>query len=77
MAGLHILKAGGNAVDAGVAAGIAINVMLFDRTSFAGVAPIILYHAMTNSVVTLDGLGGLAALSQYGVFPQESWGQDA
>ncbi len=57
MAGLHILKAGGNAIDAGVAAGIAINVVLFDRTSFAGVAPIILYHAETKSLVTLDGLG--------------------
>ncbi len=57
MAGLQILRNGGNAVDAGVAAGIAINVMLFDRTSFAGVAPIILYRAKDKSLVTLDGLG--------------------
>ena len=44
-AGLRILEEGGNAVDAGVAAGIAINVVQPDRTSFAGVAPIILYLA--------------------------------
>ncbi|MGI6642920.1 MAG: gamma-glutamyltransferase family protein [Bacillota bacterium] len=75
MAGLHILKAGGNAVDAGVAAGIAINVMLFDRTSFAGVAPIILYHAMTNSVVTLDGLGVWPRLASMEYFHKNHGGK--
>ena len=66
-AGDHILAVGGNAIDAGVAAGIALNVLLFDRTSFGGVAPIILYHAATDEVVTLDGLGvwpGLTSLAQ-------------
>ncbi len=56
-AGSEIMRAGGNAIDAGVAAGIAINVLLFDRTNFAGVAPIIIYHAASGSCVTLDGLG--------------------
>ncbi len=56
-AGFHILRAGGNAVDAGVAAGVAINVLLYDRTNFAGVAPIIVYHARTDTRVYLDGLG--------------------
>ncbi len=56
-AGLDLLQSGGNAVDAGVAAGIALNVLLFDRTSFGGVAPIILYHAPTRELVTIDGLG--------------------
>ncbi|MDP2872791.1 MAG: gamma-glutamyltransferase [Bacillota bacterium] len=55
--GEHILSAGGNAIDAGVAAGLAINVLLFDRTSFGGVAPIILYHARSGKLLTLDGLG--------------------
>ena len=55
--GEHMLSSGGNAVDAGVAAGIAINVLLFDRTNFAGVAPIILYRAEGPELVTLDGLG--------------------
>lgn len=62
-AGEHILSAGGNAIDAGVAAGIALNVLLYDRTSFGGVAPIILYHAATRQVVTLDGLGAWPALA--------------
>ncbi|MFO8060616.1 MAG: gamma-glutamyltransferase family protein [Bacillota bacterium] len=56
-AGFRVMQAGGSAVDAGVAAGISLNVVLFNMTSFGGVAPIILYHAETDSLVTLDGLG--------------------
>jgi gamma-glutamyltranspeptidase/glutathione hydrolase len=56
-AGFAILEAGGNAVDAGVAAGIALGVLQTDRVNFAGVAPIILYLAAERRVVTLDGLG--------------------
>ena len=56
-AGYRILEQGGNAVDAGVASGIAINVTLPHMTSFGGVAPIIIYLAETNEVVTVSGLG--------------------
>ena len=56
-AGYRILEEGGNAIDAGVASGIAINVMLPQMTSFTGVAPIILYLAGKKEVVTLSGLG--------------------
>ena len=56
-AGYRVLEQGGNAVDAGVASGIAINVTLPHMTSFGGVAPIILYLAATNEVVTISGLG--------------------
>ncbi|HEX6988914.1 MAG TPA: gamma-glutamyltransferase family protein [Bacillota bacterium] len=62
-AGLHILRAGGNAVDAGVAAGVCLNVALFHLTSFGGVAPIILYHRASDTLVTLDGLGVWPALA--------------
>ena len=75
--GEDILSRGGNAIDAGVAAGLAINVLLFDRTSFGGVAPIIIYHAASRQVVTLDGLGVWPALAdreylarEYGVVPE-------
>ena len=44
-AGYRILEQGGNAIDAGVAAGIVINVTLPQYTSFGGVAPIIIHHA--------------------------------
>ena len=56
-AGYRILEEGGNAVDAGVAAGIAINVVLPENTNFAGVAPIMIYLAESSSVITISGLG--------------------
>lgn len=56
-AGMEILEAGGNAVDAGVAAGIALGVLHCDLVNFAGVAPIILRMATTGKVITIDGLG--------------------
>jgi len=56
-AGIDILRKGGNAIDAGVAAGICINIVQHDLTSFAGVAPIIIYLADNNKVVSFDGLG--------------------
>ena len=56
-AGFRILEQGGNAIDAGVATGIAINVVVADNTSFGGVAPIVIYDAGADRVFTLSGLG--------------------
>ena len=56
-AGFAILEAGGNAIDAGVAAGIALGVVHSDLVNVAGVAPIILYSAKTGRVETISGLG--------------------
>lgn len=56
-AGMEILQNGGNAVDAGVAAGIALGVLHSDLVNFAGVAPIMIRMADTGEVVTIDGLG--------------------
>jgi gamma-glutamyltranspeptidase / glutathione hydrolase len=56
-AGFTILEAGGNAVDAGVAAGIALGVLQTDRVNFAGVAPIMIYLAERGELVNIDGLG--------------------
>ena len=44
-AGDAILKAGGNVIDAGVAAGIALGVVHSDQVQFSGVAPIVIYLA--------------------------------
>jgi gamma-glutamyltranspeptidase/glutathione hydrolase len=52
-----VLEAGGNAVDAGVAAGIALGVLQSDLVNVAGVAPIMLHMAGQREVVTIDGLG--------------------
>ena len=56
-AGFTILEAGGNAIDAGVAAGLALGVVHSDLVNIAGVAPIIIYLAETNEVQTISGLG--------------------
>ena len=56
-AAFAILEAGGNAVDAGVAGGIALGVLQSDLVNVAGVAPIMIYVAKTQQVVTISGLG--------------------
>ena len=56
-AGFAILEAGGNAIDAGCAAGIALGVLQSDLVDVAGVAPIMIYLAEQREVVTIAGLG--------------------
>jgi len=56
-AGLQMLEAGGNAIDAGVAAGIALGVVHSDQVQFSGVAPMLIYLAERDEVVSIAGLG--------------------
>ena len=58
LAGFQILEAGGNAIDAGVCAGLAISVLESAYVSFGGVAPMTLRFAGTGRVLTVSGLGG-------------------
>src|SRR3954470_15638868 len=52
-----ILEAGGNAIDAGVAAGISLGVVHSDQVQFSGVAPMLIYLAERDEVVSIAGLG--------------------
>ena len=56
-AAYRILARGGNAFDAGVAAGLCLNVVLPQWTSLGGVAPIVTYRAADRSLSTISGLG--------------------
>ncbi len=56
-AGSRMFERGGNAIDAGVAAGIALNVLERHLTDFGGVAPIILFRPGMDRPETIDGLG--------------------
>ena len=56
-AGAAMLEAGGNAVDAGVAAGIALGVVHSDQVQFSGVAPMLVYSAERDEVFSIAGLG--------------------
>ena len=57
-AAFQILEAGGNAVDAGVAGGIALGVVHSQYVNVAGVAPIVVYLANERRVEVICGLGG-------------------
>lgn len=56
-AGFAILEAGGNAIDAGVAAGITEGVVQSEQVNIAGVAPILIYLAESGQVVSIAGVG--------------------
>lgn len=56
-AGLDILKAGGNAIDAGVATVFAQAVVEFDRFGIGGEVPILIYSAEQGRVVAINGQG--------------------
>src|SRR5215510_14067978 len=56
-AGFKILESGGNAIAAGVARRIALGVVQPEFVNVAGVAPIIIYSAAEDRVITIPGLG--------------------
>ncbi len=56
-AAARILEAGGNAIDAGVAAGFMLGVVHPDMVSFAGVAPILVHVGATGETFEVSGVG--------------------
>ena len=73
-AGHAVLEAGGNAVDAAVAAGIALGVVHSDQVQFPGVAPMIIYLADRDEVVSISGLGWWPRATRPEVFTEEHGG---
>jgi gamma-glutamyltranspeptidase/glutathione hydrolase len=57
LAAMRVLDRGGNAIDAGVTASMALAVLQCDMVSFAGVAPTLIYLKEEGRVVSLAGLG--------------------
>ncbi|MEO7728924.1 MAG: gamma-glutamyltransferase, partial [Burkholderiales bacterium] len=74
-AGFTILEAGGNAIDAGVAAGMAVGVLQTDRVNFAGVAPMMIYLAKSREIVNIDGLGTWPRAANIEVFNKQYGGK--
>ncbi|SCE96451.1 gamma-glutamyltransferase 2. Threonine peptidase. MEROPS family T03 [Micromonospora haikouensis] len=72
-AALAILDAGGNAVDAGCCAGMALAVLHADEVNFAGVAPIMIRMA-DGTTVSIDGLGVWPAGIPADLFQREHGG---
>jgi gamma-glutamyltranspeptidase/glutathione hydrolase len=73
-AGFAILEAGGNAVDAGCAAGIAIGVVQPDIVNVAGVAPIVIRMA-DGTLETIAGLGHWPRSLPSDIFMREHGGK--
>lgn len=71
----RIFARGGNAIDAGVAAGICINVLLPDFTSFGGVAPTIVYHRESDELRSFSGLGCWGEDANIEIFQREEDGK--
>jgi gamma-glutamyltranspeptidase / glutathione hydrolase len=74
-AGFEILNAGGNAIDAGVAAGFALGVVQSDIVNVAGVAPTMIWLAETQAIVNIDGLGTWPAAVPEDYFLKHHGGQ--
>ena len=74
-AALQILESGGNAIDAGVAGGIALGVVQSQYVNVAGVAPIMIYLAAENRVETISGLGTWPRAITPDLFEREHGGQ--
>lgn len=74
-AGFLVLEAGGNAIDAGVATGLALGVTCCDLVNVAGVAPIMVRLAATGEVVTIDGLGVWPAKASAAYFREKHGGR--
>ena len=67
-AGYDVLRAGGNAFDAGVTAGMALKALKMDYAGWTGVAPLILYSAAEDRVITRVGAGTSPALATLDYF---------
>src|SRR4051812_9153414 len=73
--GMHILETGGNAIDAGVAAGFALNLTKPQSTGIGGEAPILIHRAGDSSgshpgprIAAINGQGSAPARATIGWF---------
>ena len=74
-AGARVLAGGGNAIDAGVAAGITLGVVHPDMVSVAGVAPILVHVARTGETFQVSGVGPYPRASSREYFLTRHGGQ--
>lgn len=74
-AAFQILEAGGNAVDAGVAGGIALGIVQSEYVGFGGVAPIMVRMAETGEVWSFAGVGHWPAATDVELFRRDYGGR--
>ena len=74
-AAARVLAAGGNAIDAGVAAGFVLGVVHCDMVSVAGVAPILVHVARTGETFQVSGVGPYPRAASAAYFREKHGGQ--
>src|SRR2546429_1858569 len=74
-AAARVLVAGGNAIDAGVAAGLTLGVVHPDMVSVAGVAPILVHIARTGETFQVSGVGPYPRATTVAYFREKHGGQ--
>src|SRR5256885_5134381 len=74
-AAARVLASGGNAIDAGVAAGLTLGVVHPDTVSVAGVAPILVHGARTGETFKVSGVGPYPRASTVAYFRERHGGQ--
>jgi gamma-glutamyltranspeptidase / glutathione hydrolase len=74
-AAFQVLESGGNAIDSGVAAGLVLGVVHSDQVNIAGVAPMIIWIADRQELVTIDGVGVWPAAASCDFFQQQHGGE--
>src|SRR2546422_64821 len=74
-AAARILEAGGNAIDAGCAAGMMLGVVHPDMVSFAGVAPILVHLGRTGETFEVSGVGPYPKRATAEFFNEKCGGQ--
>ena len=72
-AALEMLDQGGNAVDAAIAALLALNVTYGEAASFPGVAPVLVYDAKSGNVESYIGAGTAPAAATIDWFIARGW----
>ncbi|MGA8197032.1 MAG: gamma-glutamyltransferase, partial [Acetobacteraceae bacterium] len=75
LAGLQILEAGGNAIDAGVATGLAIDVLESQFVGFGGVAPVMIHLAERGETLVINGVGVWPRAARVDYFHQQCGGR--
>src|SRR5438034_5197707 len=74
-AAARVLASGGNAIDAGVAAGLTLGVVHPDMVSVAGVAPILVHIARTGETWQISGVGPYPRATSAAYFRERHGGQ--
>ena len=70
-AGMRVLRSGGNAIDAGVAAVFGAAVVEISHFGFGGESPTIIYDAKTRQVVVINGQGPAPKAASPALFQKE------